>query len=162
MPRLRSALRSGQGPAVPCPHPTRQETCSGSLTFLLSAPAICRERLPDKLVRSDHEHAVQLGVWNIWPHRLDPWKCCLKCGGVRQEPAAPSSFDSRDPRLTPARSLQNCCPAAPAPAPVKPNRPTSAPSGSPRPIPETAPPVATTRSRTSPPAPPNPPSGKAP
>src|ERR1039457_471381 len=65
MPRLRSVLHSGREPAAPCPHPTRLETCSGSLTFLLSAPAIRRKRLPDKLVRGNHEHAIRLGVWNI-------------------------------------------------------------------------------------------------
>src|ERR1035441_7569985 len=65
MPRLRSVLRSGQGPALPCSHPIRLETCSGSLTFLLSAPAKRRKGPPDKLVSSDHEHAVRLPVRDI-------------------------------------------------------------------------------------------------
>src|ERR1019366_1701557 len=76
MPRLRSVLHSGQGPAAPCSHPTRLETYSGSLTFLLSAPAIRRKRLPDKLVRGNHEHAIRLGVWNIDDPQVST-RCCL-------------------------------------------------------------------------------------
>src|ERR1039457_879528 len=75
MPRLRSALHSGQGPALPCPHPTGLETCSGSLTFLLSAAAIRRKRLPDKLVGSDHEHAVRLLVWDIDDPQVSTRNC---------------------------------------------------------------------------------------
>src|ERR1017187_4747328 len=75
MLRLRSVLRSGQGPAAPCPHPTRLETCSDSLTFLLSAPAIRRKRLPDKLVRGDHEHAIRLGIWNIDDPQVSTGSC---------------------------------------------------------------------------------------
>src|ERR1035441_1258254 len=75
MPRLRFVLHSGQGPAAPCPHPTRLETCSGSLTFLLSAPAIRRKRLPDKLVRGNREHAIRLGVWNINDPQVSTRSC---------------------------------------------------------------------------------------
>jgi hypothetical protein len=41
----------GKDPLYLGPHPIRLEICSGSLTFLLSAPAIRRKRLPGKLVR---------------------------------------------------------------------------------------------------------------
>jgi hypothetical protein len=46
------------------------------LTFLLSAPAIRRKRLPGKLVGGDHEYAVRLGVWNIDDPQVSA-RCCL-------------------------------------------------------------------------------------
>src|ERR1017187_5983514 len=89
MPRLRSVLRSGQGPAVPCPHPIRLEICSGSLTFLLSAPAIRRKRLPGMLVSRDPKYAVRLGIWNIDDPRVSARSCLAQCnpGTLAARPA---------------------------------------------------------------------------
>src|ERR1017187_9501813 len=106
MPRPRSALHSGQGPALPCSHPTRLETCSGSLTFLLSAAAIRRKRLPGKLVGSDHEHAVRLLVWDIDDPQVSTRNCLAKAILEPSRPARSSPGFSRTSMTSSSATLR--------------------------------------------------------
>src|ERR1035441_8320556 len=108
MPRLRSVLRSGQGPAAPCPHPTRLETCSGSLTFLLSAPAIRRNdpQVSTRIPAPDARHIIEC----IQVLRIRPYECHLPsrrsrvpdcCGKSASSVPLPWSFptDRKSTRL---------------------------------------------------------------
>src|SRR5580658_6800015 len=88
MPRLQSVLRSGREAAVLCPHPIPLEVRSGSLMFPPPAPTIGSERLPGKVVRRDHEHAIRLGVRDIDNSQV-PARSCLTQSNPRTLAARP-------------------------------------------------------------------------